>query len=130
VQAIELGIGHVGIHHGHAARRIAELRQRIERAGVVGAVGRWRDDHRARGAQALLQQAVGRHLGLRRRARPVRRGREARVEDVHVAVAGAVGQRAPRAVQADGMRHGLARRGRLLRAGQGLGLWPCHLNPA
>ncbi|EEF24983.1 conserved hypothetical protein, partial [Ricinus communis] len=105
-QPVQLGIGHVVGDHGHAARHIAQAIQRIERAGVVRAIGRGRDHHGARGAQALLQLTVHGHVGLRRRARPVRRRRKARIEDVHVAVAGQRRQRAQRPVRAGRMRNG------------------------
>ena len=102
-ERVELGVGHLMADDGHAARLLAQLRECIERAGVVRAVGRGIDHDRARGAQPLLQLAIGRHIGMRRLALPVRRRRETRVEDVHVAVAGILGQGMRGPVDADGM---------------------------
>jgi hypothetical protein len=104
-EPVELGIGHVMRGHGHAARALAELRERVEQAGVVRAVRRRVDHHRARRAEPLLQPAVVAHLRARRLALPVPRRREARIEDVHVAVAGIARQRLRGPVRSDGMGH-------------------------
>ena len=60
---------HAVAHHGHTACSVAQLVQRIQRAGVVGAIGGWRDHHRARGAQPLLKLPIRRHGRHRRRLR-------------------------------------------------------------
>ena len=58
VQPLEFGVGDARIDHRHAARARAELGHRVERAGIIGSVGRGRDDDVARRADPLLKQAI------------------------------------------------------------------------
>ena len=88
VQALELGVGHARVDDGDAARRRPDLRHAVQRAGIVGAVGRGLHYDVARRADALLQEPVVVGLGVGRLQGRARRDREAAVVDVHVAVAG------------------------------------------
>jgi len=54
VQALELGVADRGVDDGDAARARPELHHPVERAGIVGAVGRGLHDDVARRADALL----------------------------------------------------------------------------
>ena len=88
VQPLEFGVCDARIDHRNAARARAELRHRVQGAGIVRAVSRWRDDNVARRADTLLEKAIvvdrrigGPELG-------VRRDRKAAVINVHVRVAG------------------------------------------
>ena len=58
VQPLEFGIGDARIDHRHAARAWPQLGHRVERAGIIGAVGRGRDDDVARRADPLLKPAI------------------------------------------------------------------------
>jgi hypothetical protein len=108
VQRFQLGIGDARVQHRHAARIRAELRDRVERHTVVDRVVARLDDDGAGGADALLQLAVMRDRGVRRRHAVARRHRKARrIVDVHVAVAG-VGRRLElRRLGTRGVRHRL-----------------------
>ena len=75
-----------------ARARGAERGEGVERAAVVGAVGRGRHDHVAGGADALLEQPIVLRMGVARPQRRIRCRRKAAVVDVHVAVAG-IGRR-------------------------------------
>ena len=91
-EGFQLRVRDRGMDHDDAAR-VAELRDGIERDAVVGAVGRGRDHHGSCGPDALLQQPIVRHAGVRLHPqfRP-RRRKALAVVDVHVAVAG-IGRR-------------------------------------
>ena len=80
----------VRAHDDHAARRGAEGGQRLEHAAVVVAVSVGLHHHHALQPQARLQRAVAVDAGQRRAG--LRRVGKVRLEQVHVAVAGAVGQ--------------------------------------
>ena len=58
VEPLQFGVGDAGIDHADAAGRAAELGDRVERDGIVGAVGRRRHDHVASRADPLLQPAI------------------------------------------------------------------------
>ena len=105
VQALELGVGHARVDDGDAARRRPDLRDAVERAGIVGAVGRGLHDDVARRADALLQKPIVVDLGVGRLQGRARRDREAAVVDVHVAVAGVLRRLQLRRLGAGRPRH-------------------------
>ena len=85
-QALQLGLAGIGFDHHHATRSVAEVGHRVEHAAVVAAVAVGLHHHHTLQAQPGLHLAVHRDAGHRR-------GRsgaltEARLEDMHVAVAG------------------------------------------
>ena len=87
VQPLEFGIGHPGVDHRHAARVSAKPGHRVERAGIVGPVGRGIDDDIARGAEPLLQQAIVVDGRIARMQLGGWSDRKATVVNVHMAVA-------------------------------------------
>ena len=92
------------VHRRDAARARAQRRDRLERAAVVGAVGGRLHHHVAREAEPRLHLAIVRDRGVRRRDQRGRRGRIARIVEVHVGVAGAGRRLEPRrAVSCDAM---------------------------
>ncbi len=88
-EPLDTGIGHAQIHHRDGARAGAERGEGVERAAVVGAVGRRAS--RSRCGWCRCASGTGDNLLRARidRMRPhARRRRKAAVVDMHVAVAG------------------------------------------
>ena len=88
VETPELAVADVGMHHRDPARGVAELGDGVQRHRVVDRIHSRRHDHDPSHADAPLQQPVlgDGAIGLHARLRPLRR--EARIIDVHVAIAG------------------------------------------
>ena len=90
MQALQFGIADTGIDDTDAAG-IAQLRDRVQGAAIVGAIGRRLHHYAAGGAQLFLQGAIIRHRGEGRLQHRRRHIGKARIVDVKMAVAGAVG---------------------------------------
>ena len=86
-EPLELGIGHAQVDHRDGACRGPERREGVERAAIVGAIGRGRHDHVAGGADPLLEQPIVLRARIDRMRPDTRRRREAAVVDVHMAIA-------------------------------------------
>ena len=91
MQALQLGIGDAGIDDTDGAGCITHLRQHVHQAAVIGAIGAGLHHHIAAGAQFLLQGAIILHRGIRRLQHRIGLIGKARVIDVMMAVAGAIG---------------------------------------
>ncbi len=87
VQPLEFGIGDAGVDHRHAMRAWAQPPHRVEGAGIVGPVGRGRDDDVARRAEPLLKPAIVVDGRVLRSQLGVGSDRKAAVVNVHVTVA-------------------------------------------
>jgi hypothetical protein len=87
VQPIEFGIGDAGIDHRHAARAWPQLGHRVERAGIIGSVGRGRDHDVAGRAEPLLKPAIVVDGRVAWTQLGVGSNRKAAVVNMHVAVA-------------------------------------------
>ncbi len=92
VQRAQCIVGDRCVDDGDTACVLAELRYRVERHTIVGAVSRWRDDDVALHAQAFLHMAILLDGRVRRTQRRAGRRRKAIVVDMHMAVDRSRGQ--------------------------------------